>query len=391
MEHSDSRYPVKFHGKAGEFFSIWIVNILLSIVTLGIYSAWAKVRTKRYFYGNTEINGDSFEYHAKPTQILKGRLVAFFCVLIWSFANGFAPAFALFLMLAFYLLLPMLIHSNTRFDASVTSYKNVRFSFAGTLGSAYSVMLGRGLAAFCSIFVLIVVTSILWSASPIVGVLCSVLTFVAVIWLQAWVMCGISNYIANGYRYADQIFCTELDTKVFFKTYLLGGLITASGIAICMLLLYLTGVVSSDLFASGGFDSFGSRAGTLIAFIALYGAFLLSGLIGMAFVVSRIRNYTFSQLATFGEIQNEQVSYRFSSTLSTAGYVKLVATNFVLQVCTLGLARPWVMVRTQHYLANNTYVLGDLDKLDVFDKSTFDQSAVGDEIAEAFSVEIGIG
>ena len=41
---------VKFHGKAGEFFSIWIVNLLLTIVTRGSYSAWAKVRTNRYFY-----------------------------------------------------------------------------------------------------------------------------------------------------------------------------------------------------------------------------------------------------------------------------------------------------------------------------------------------------
>lgn len=38
--------PFSFTGSAGEYFRIWIVNIALSIVTLGIYSAWAKVRTK---------------------------------------------------------------------------------------------------------------------------------------------------------------------------------------------------------------------------------------------------------------------------------------------------------------------------------------------------------
>jgi uncharacterized membrane protein YjgN (DUF898 family) len=42
-----------FTGGASEYFGIWIVNVLLSILTLGIYSAWAKVRNKRYFYGNT--------------------------------------------------------------------------------------------------------------------------------------------------------------------------------------------------------------------------------------------------------------------------------------------------------------------------------------------------
>ena len=43
---------LEFRGKTGEFFGIWIVNVFLTIITLGIYSAWAKVRTNRYFYGN---------------------------------------------------------------------------------------------------------------------------------------------------------------------------------------------------------------------------------------------------------------------------------------------------------------------------------------------------
>jgi hypothetical protein len=40
-------YPVRFTGSGGEYFRIWIVNLLLSIVTLGIYSAWATVRNRR--------------------------------------------------------------------------------------------------------------------------------------------------------------------------------------------------------------------------------------------------------------------------------------------------------------------------------------------------------
>jgi len=65
----------EFFGKGLEFFRIWIVNILLTVVTLGIYSAWAKVRTQRYLYGNTRLDGASFEYLAEPLQILQGRLI----------------------------------------------------------------------------------------------------------------------------------------------------------------------------------------------------------------------------------------------------------------------------------------------------------------------------
>jgi hypothetical protein len=48
---------------------------MLSIVTLGVYAAWAKVRTRQYFYANTRLGGHAFEYHGNPISILKGNLV----------------------------------------------------------------------------------------------------------------------------------------------------------------------------------------------------------------------------------------------------------------------------------------------------------------------------
>ena len=69
------RLPLTFTGRTGDFFGIWFVNITLTILTLGIYSAWAKVRTKRFFYGNTHVGGRAFDYHANPVAILIGRLI----------------------------------------------------------------------------------------------------------------------------------------------------------------------------------------------------------------------------------------------------------------------------------------------------------------------------
>jgi uncharacterized membrane protein YjgN (DUF898 family) len=64
----DAAVALRFTGQAGEYFRIWIVNVCLSIVTLGIYSAWAKVRRKRYFYGNTLLKDAAFEYLADRKQ-----------------------------------------------------------------------------------------------------------------------------------------------------------------------------------------------------------------------------------------------------------------------------------------------------------------------------------
>ena len=47
---------IEFKGKAMEYFGIWLANILLTVVTIGIFSAWAKVRRLRYFYNRNPYN-----------------------------------------------------------------------------------------------------------------------------------------------------------------------------------------------------------------------------------------------------------------------------------------------------------------------------------------------
>src|SRR5712671_5429231 len=89
----EMRYPVEFSATGWEYFRIWIVNLALTIVTLGIYSAWATVRKRRYFYGHTRIDGEGFEYRANPIAILKGRLIAFVLFGGFSAVGQYAPLY----------------------------------------------------------------------------------------------------------------------------------------------------------------------------------------------------------------------------------------------------------------------------------------------------------
>ena len=123
--------PLKFtfSGKTGEFFKIWIVNILLTICTVGIYSAWAKVRTKRYFYGNTSINGDSFAYHANPLSILIARLIVAALVIggVYWLGQTILGKAVYLTFLSFFL--PWALVRGFAFNARNSSYRNIRFSF----------------------------------------------------------------------------------------------------------------------------------------------------------------------------------------------------------------------------------------------------------------------
>jgi len=121
--------PLRFTGRAGEYFRIWIVNICLSIVTLGIYSAWAKVRRKRYFYGNTLLNDSAFEYLADPKAILKGRIVVLAGFVVYSLVGKINPLAGLAMALVFLGVLPWLIVRASRFNAVNSAHRNVRFDF----------------------------------------------------------------------------------------------------------------------------------------------------------------------------------------------------------------------------------------------------------------------
>src|SRR5262249_21595176 len=78
-----------FRGTGSEYFRIWIVNLALTVLTLGIYSAWATVRTRRYFRGNTFLGDHSFDYHASPVRILIGRAIALVLLVSYNVSVNF--------------------------------------------------------------------------------------------------------------------------------------------------------------------------------------------------------------------------------------------------------------------------------------------------------------
>ena len=130
-------HPFRFHGETGAFFQIWTVNMCLSVITLGIYTAWAKVRTTRYFYGNCELDGHRFDYHADPKRILKGRIIALAAFIAYQFSAEFDPRLGIAAFVLFLAVLPWLINASMRFHARMTSYRRIRFGFRGSYWGAF--------------------------------------------------------------------------------------------------------------------------------------------------------------------------------------------------------------------------------------------------------------
>ena len=148
---SNNKTPIVFTGRTSEYFGIWIVNLLLSIITLGIYSAWAKVRRKKYFYNHTLIEGVGFDYHANPIAILKGRVIAFVLFVLYQALAAFSPIAAGILFILFMIALPWIVIRGMLFNARNSSHRGLRFDFDGKYGEAALVFIGYTLLAIVTL------------------------------------------------------------------------------------------------------------------------------------------------------------------------------------------------------------------------------------------------
>ena len=108
---SQESHHFTFTGSGKEYFRIWIVNLCLSIATLGIYSAWAKVRRQQYFNRNTQLGGAVFDFHGDPKTILKGRMVGLVLLAAYHYAFGFSKIFGIAVVCALLYALPRMKRS----------------------------------------------------------------------------------------------------------------------------------------------------------------------------------------------------------------------------------------------------------------------------------------
>lgn len=137
-----------FHGSGGTLFGIAIVNLLLTILTLGIYSFWGKAKIRRYLYGQTEFAGDRFAYHGTGKELFIGALKAFgllivFYALFFVLMRYVSPVAAIiFVYAGIAVIIPLAMYGSMRYAMSRTSFRGIRLSFRGRLGECYKLFLG---------------------------------------------------------------------------------------------------------------------------------------------------------------------------------------------------------------------------------------------------------
>ena len=332
----------EFTGSAREYFRIWIVNLFFTLVTLGVYSAWAKVRKKRYFYGCTRLDGDSFDYFASPKTILKGRIVAVVLFVVYAFSVELYPASMWGFWALFLLALPWLVVRTLAFNARNSAWRSLRFDFAPTQREAARVYIGM----------------------PLVVGLTAGLAF-------PWFAARQKQFVVSRHALGTTRFGCEVPVRSFYATYLLGGLMLAA-LVVPLGMLMGFGIARMELPEAFAWVPF------VVPVALMYAAYALA----YAYVQARTSNLTWNGAHGPG--------LRFGSTLAPWKLARLYLGNVIAAAASAGLLIPWAVVRTLRYRLENFTATIEGENLHEANPALERVGATGQEFGDIFNLDFGL-
>ncbi len=350
--------PFVFTGTGRQLFGIQFLNILLIVLTLGVWTPWARVRKRRFFYNNTRILGDGLDYLATGFDLFKGWIVVTIVLLaFYALPVLGIPFLQEGASLVLVLIYPWALNRSLRFNARNLAWRDVRFDYDG--------------GYFGSLWFLFVL--------PLLG-------FISLGILMPLASKGMREHMARQHSFGAARFSANGPLASYygagFKTVLLG--------------LFFCGIVGTGTFYLLG-DNLAALSRSLIsaedleqamedprAISIIYGVpvilfFLL--IITGGYYRALTRNIIIGSLRLQGGV-------RFRSHVSGIGLAWIIVSNLVLAIVTLGLLMPWAQVRQYRYLTTNTELRPIADMESFVDRQSKAGSSIGDAVGEAGGLEI---
>ncbi len=378
-EGAPQRLPLRFTGSGSEYFRIWIVNLLLTLLTLGLYYPWAKVRRLRYFHGNTLVGEHPFGFHAQPRKMLRGYLLVVLLLVLYSGAGHFSPTAGLLAFVIVAAVWPALLKSSMQFRLANTSWRGLRFRFRGTLRGAY--------AAWLPFFVpgLVIVAALTavpdqqqppaWYGFLTIGVMLAFFAFVPWWWWR------LKKYQHDHYAYAGEQTSLRTGVGSFY-----GVFAETAGIGAAAMTLAVVVAFGALMLSLGGLASLRKDNITLAAVIGVATVFLAmlgAQLVPRPYFAAKMQNLLWRRTASD--------AVAFESSLRVAPLLGLTLKNWLLIVLTLGLYWPFAAVATQRLKIEAITLLLSVDPQRLIEQARSGEGeAAGDAAGDLFGMDFGL-
>ncbi|MGV3678793.1 MAG: YjgN family protein [Acidovorax sp.] len=397
-------HPLEFTGSGGEYFRVWIVNVLLTILTLGFYTPWARRRTAQYFYGHTVVAGSPLEFTAQQGRMVKGFIILVMISIAYQIAvnTGQDTAVGVFL-LAGALLSPFIWGSAMRFRLGSTRWRGLRLQFTAPWREVYK-------ASWPVFAIALVWFGVFFGIQYLAPESASALqeladessdadlpTMTAGIWglLAMGLLLSIMCVIRLEYNYKSllvlrtQVGAETGRWKPVYMDFIKVWLAT-----VAVFLLFAIGVTVVVGVLAGGtaalfIDDAKNRSFALIMVAIVVGIF--GGIFMLLLTSAPARAYREARMfqLMWDNIGLSQVA-RFKCGLRTRSFVLLRIKNLFLTLLTLGLYRPFARVSEYRMKAESVtlHVKGGVDQVTGAMVRQQQQGGIGDALADAAGLDL---
>jgi uncharacterized membrane protein YjgN (DUF898 family) len=334
--------------KSSDFVGLGIKNGLLNIVTLGVYSFWAKTATRRRIWEKVSLNGEAFNYTGKGLELFLGFLlgmailfVPYVAVVILTMVN---PLFVM-LILPLYIALIVALGAATfmafRYVAGRTLWRGTRFQLTGSPAKFGWTYLGYFLL-FC----------------------------ITLGWFSPAMTMRLSGKLWGSLSYGDKKLNWQRSTNEgLYGPFTLAWLVGVVGYGVFIALMMPAMMANAQ---SGGAPD-AALVGKLYLYLLVY--ILVVVVASAAYHVALMR-------AVIGAIRVDEA--RFSIAIKAVDLIVLSLTNVLILIFSLGFLLPVVEARSARF------VLSRLSSTGTVDLSGVRQAPLGSSADEGLADAFGI-
>ncbi len=358
MSSGDEQGAFGFNSNWREFAPIAFTNLLLCIVTLGIYTFWARTRERRYLWSQTRFIDDQLEWTGTGLELMIGYVLAIVLfglpvaalqfglqAMILRGYPGYAGITGIVLYFGLLYLVGIAIFRALRYRLSRTFWRGIR-------GGSHEQGLRFGF-------------SYVWrtiAGSLLLGL------------LIPWSMVSLWNKRWDSMSFGPMQFDSNARVAPIFGRFLLFYLSPIFILVLLGLLAYW-----------GMFPAPGKLAPTpatmqqqviVIAILAYLMFFVVLGLIALVFYAAYFRE-------VIGNLTLGELSFEFTAT--TWDWLKLALGSLLLVVVTLGIGQIFIGYRNWTFFVRHMRAYGDV-RIDALTQSTTREPGQGEGLLDAFDV-----
>lgn len=336
-----------FDGQGGELFGIMFVNFIFTVLTLGVYHFWAKVKVRKYLWARATILGSPLEYTGTGVELFQSFLIVFVFLALFYVVIHFAPGISPFMLPFLFWIIHFAMYRSIRFRLTRTRWRGIYANLAGSASSFANNVFFLSLA----------------------NVICLGL-------LTPYIHARLARLVVNDVYWGSLRFSFSGNAAALYKSFFIG-----MGVTVVAVFLFFICNLGTLGFLYASFLDRDMQGVSFSATVLAFGVLLtvLAIFVGFFYYSAAKIRWFFDNLFLPGA--------QFSSGLPLSLYISLYLTNILIIVLTLGLGYAWVVVRTLRCLAAGAVYYGEVD-IEAMQQNTQAIPKRGDGLLDALDIDV---